>query len=134
MAELKTYSLEEVKKHNTPESCWFVIHDKVYDVTAFLNDHPGGEEVLHEQAGLVSTEPFEDVGHSTDAREMMEEYCIGQLTEEDKLRTNDSGPKLWEGGKNAADDNTWISWLKPVAVALGCTLLFKFYQSYNSQV
>ena len=38
MAELKTYSLEDVKKHNTPESCWFVIHDKVYDVTAFLND------------------------------------------------------------------------------------------------
>lgn len=34
-----------------------------------------------EQAGNVATEPFEDVGHSTDARDMMAEYCIGELTE-----------------------------------------------------
>ena len=43
--------------------------------------HPGGEEVLLEQAGKVATEPFEDVGHSTDAREMMADYLIGELTE-----------------------------------------------------
>lgn len=43
--------------------------------------HPGGEEVLMEQAGKDATEPFEDVGHSTDARELLKEYLIGTLPE-----------------------------------------------------
>ena len=43
--------------------------------------HPGGEEILIENAGTDATEAFEDVGHSTDAREMMKDYCIGELNE-----------------------------------------------------
>ena len=39
--------------------------------------HPGGEEILIENGGMDSTENFEDVGHSSDAREMLEEYYIG---------------------------------------------------------
>ena len=35
---------------------------QVYDVTDFLSDHPGGEEILLESAGADSTEAFEDVG------------------------------------------------------------------------
>lgn len=41
--------------------------------------HPGGEEVLREQAGGNATEAFEDVGHSTDAREMAGAMVIGEL-------------------------------------------------------
>ncbi len=41
--------------------------------------HPGGEEVLREQAGGDATESFEDVGHSTDAREMARSMLIGEL-------------------------------------------------------
>ncbi|TMS01552.1 Cytochrome b5, partial [Larimichthys crocea] len=41
--------------------------------------HPGGEEVLREQAGGNATESFEDVGHSTDAREMASSMVIGEL-------------------------------------------------------
>lgn len=41
--------------------------------------HPGGEEVLREQAGGDATESFEDVGHSTDAREMAGSMMIGEL-------------------------------------------------------
>lgn len=43
--------------------------------------HPGGEEVLLEQAGNDGTEAFEDVGHSTDARELMKKYKIGDVVE-----------------------------------------------------
>ena len=43
--------------------------------------HPGGEEVLYEQAGKDATESFEDVGHSTDARELIKGYLIGRLPE-----------------------------------------------------
>lgn len=41
--------------------------------------HPGGEEVLLEQAGRDATESFEDVGHSLDARDMLKQYLIGEV-------------------------------------------------------
>ena len=62
-----------------------LFHFKVYDVTPFLDEHPGGEEILLENAGIDSSENFEDVGHSSDAREMLEEYYIGELHEDDKV-------------------------------------------------
>ena len=34
--------------------------------------------------GTFATDVFEDVGHSTDAREMMEQYCIGVMADDDK--------------------------------------------------
>merc|ERR1712180_256268 len=96
---LKVFSMEEVEKHTEAKgdskSIWTVIHDKVYDVTKFLDEHPGGEEILIENAGVDSTENFEDVGHSSDAREMLEEYYIGELAEEDRTGTSDRGAKSW---------------------------------------
>lgn len=46
--------------------------------------HPGGEEVLLEQAGRDGSEAFEDVGHSTDARELMLKYKIGEIVENER--------------------------------------------------
>merc|ERR1712018_189928 len=97
--ELKTFSLEEVAQHTQgrgeDKSVWTIVHDKVYDVTKFLDEHPGGEEILMENAGIDSTEAFEDVGHSSDAREMLKDYFIGDLQESDRKGTVDSGPKTW---------------------------------------
>uniref|UniRef100_A0A671M7Z3 Cytochrome b5 heme-binding domain-containing protein n=1 Tax=Sinocyclocheilus anshuiensis TaxID=1608454 RepID=A0A671M7Z3_9TELE len=76
---VKYYTREEVQAHNMSKDTWLIIHDKVYDITSFMEEHPGGEEVLLEQAGADATESFEDVGHSTDAREMLQQYYIGEL-------------------------------------------------------
>ncbi|KAF2314111.1 hypothetical protein GH714_022311 [Hevea brasiliensis] len=51
----------------------------VYDVTNFLEDHPGGDEVLLSATGKDATDDFEDVGHSTSAREMMDKYYVGEI-------------------------------------------------------
>lgn len=40
---MKTYTWEEIQKHNTSESPWLVVHGKVYDVTEFQKIHPGGK-------------------------------------------------------------------------------------------
>ncbi|VDO29735.1 unnamed protein product [Haemonchus placei] len=72
---------KEVADHNSNKSTWFVLGNKVYDVTKFLEEHPGGCEVLLEVAGRDATEAFEDVGHSTDAREMREQYLVGEIVE-----------------------------------------------------
>ncbi|CAH0022493.1 unnamed protein product [Clonostachys rhizophaga] len=74
-----TVSLDEVSKHNNENDAWLVISNRVYDVTSFLEDHPGGAEILLEEAGKDATESFEDVGHSEEARELLENMLIGQL-------------------------------------------------------
>ncbi|XP_004744601.1 cytochrome b5 type B isoform X2 [Mustela lutreola] len=86
------YRLEEVAKRNSMKEIWLVIHGRVYDITRFLNEHPGGEEVLLEQAGADASESFEDVGHSSDAREMLKQYYIGDVHPND-LKP-DSGSKV----------------------------------------
>ncbi|EGF84385.1 hypothetical protein BATDEDRAFT_7014, partial [Batrachochytrium dendrobatidis JAM81] len=75
----KTFTIEEVKEHNTRGNLWMVIQGKVYDCSKFLDDHPGGEEVLIEQAGLDATEAFDEIGHSDDARDLLKEMYLGDL-------------------------------------------------------
>lgn len=35
-------SHEEIKKHGSANDCWVILHSKVYDVTDFVKEHPGG--------------------------------------------------------------------------------------------
>lgn len=37
----RIYELEECSKHKSEKDCWIVVHGKVYDVTEFLDEHPG---------------------------------------------------------------------------------------------
>lgn len=52
---------------------------QVYDVSKYINDHPGGADVLKEAAGIDASEDFDNAGHSEDAWEVMETYRIGTL-------------------------------------------------------
>jgi len=124
MSELKKYTLAEVKEHKDSRSSWIVIHDIVYDVTKFLEEHPGGEEVLLEQAGDYATEPFEDVGHSTDARELMKDYIIGELVEADR----EAPPKPGSSTHPQSSDSSssWSSWLIPITIAIAAALVYRF--------
>jgi len=53
--------------------------DFVYDVSKFLNDHPGGREIILRVAGRDATDDFEEAEHSKDARDMLSKYRIGRL-------------------------------------------------------
>ncbi|XP_058743844.1 cytochrome b5-like [Vicia villosa] len=74
-----TLTFEDVAKHNQKKDCWIIINKKVYDVTPFLDDHPGGDEALLSATGKDATLDFEDVGHSDSATEMMEQYLVGEV-------------------------------------------------------
>ncbi|KAG5045796.1 hypothetical protein JHK82_015181 [Glycine max] len=78
-SDRKLHTFEEVAKHNQTKDCWLIISGKVYDVTPFMEDHPGGDEVLLSATGKDATNDFEDVGHSDSARDMMEKYYIGEI-------------------------------------------------------
>ncbi|KAJ0022601.1 hypothetical protein NQD34_014735 [Periophthalmus magnuspinnatus] len=125
--EVKYYRLSEIEQQNSFKSTWIIIHNKVYDVTKFLEEHPGGEEVLREQAGGDATESFEDVGHSTDAREMAKDMIIGELHPDD-----------WEKIVKPEDTvvttlhdepSFWSNWLIPLLAAGVVTMMYRMYSS-----
>ena len=58
---------------------WVIFEGKVYDITAFIDEHPGGEEVLLDLAGADITQNFHDIGHSDYARTVMEPMLKGSL-------------------------------------------------------
>ncbi|KAI0377246.1 hypothetical protein F5Y04DRAFT_285191 [Hypomontagnella monticulosa] len=60
----------EVAKHNTTSSCWIVVDGKVYDVTSYLGQHPGGAAILLRQGGRDATAEFRKV-HSPDVLEYL---------------------------------------------------------------
>jgi len=91
-----------------------------------LEEHPGGEEVLLEQAGKDGTESFEDVGHSTDARNMMKEYLVGELNDEDKTGSKEGSAPKWVDSNND-NSSSWKTWLVPMALALTASLIFRFF-------
>lgn len=77
--DLKAYTLDEVSQHNTVEDLWVIYNGGVYDITKYIDEHPGGEEVVIDVAGMDATEAFEDIGHSDDAREILKGLLIGKV-------------------------------------------------------
>nr|BAE94683.1 cytochrome b5 [Physarum polycephalum] len=74
-----TYTLEQVSKHTKSGDIWLAVRGKVYDVSDFVAEHPGGEEVIRDVAGRDATEDFDNVGHSEDAVQQMKQYYVGEL-------------------------------------------------------
>jgi len=62
-----------------------ILHGQVYDVTKFLNDHPGGKKAIMLYAGKDATTEF-DMLHSKDLLARYgPEFHIGSLTGASKL-------------------------------------------------
>lgn len=76
---MASFTADQVKTHNKNNDIWIIIKKKVYNVTEFLSQHPGGEEVLMDMAGKDATTEFEDIGHSNDALEDLKKLYIGDL-------------------------------------------------------
>ncbi|KAE9989331.1 hypothetical protein EG327_002848 [Venturia inaequalis] len=79
MSADKEFSFSDVSEHASKKDLFMVVHDKVYNATSFVDEHPGGEEVLLDVGGQDATEAFEDVGHSDEAREILEGLLVGTL-------------------------------------------------------
>ena len=85
---LPTLSSAEVASHNTAKSCYVTIGTKVYDITDFLEDHPGGGDLILQHAGKDVKEAMEDPvshAHTEAAWEVLDDHLIGFVATEKVL-------------------------------------------------
>ncbi|XP_032663674.1 probable sulfite oxidase, mitochondrial [Odontomachus brunneus] len=84
--DMKTYTLEEVGKHDKKENrIWVTFGEGVYDITEFVDKHPGGSSKILMAAG-GSIEPFWSIfaNHNTpEIYSLLESMRIGNISEED---------------------------------------------------
>ena len=112
---------EEVAKHNTPEDCWVVIHGKVYDPKAFLNEHPGGPTVITNRAGKEASKAFDEVGHTELATKQMKDMLVGTIK---------AGSIPIEGEDEGANDK--LNFKQILLLVLGLIIGVGLFYVFNS--
>lgn len=79
-----------MRNHRTKETgIWVTFKDGVYDITSFVDSHPGGNRILQAAGGPI--EPFWKmipVHYDSNAKEILKQYKIGHLHEKDRLDPN----------------------------------------------
>jgi cytochrome b involved in lipid metabolism len=53
-----SYTMAQVKANKSAAKCWSVINEKVYDLTAWINAHPGGDDAIISLCGTDGTQDF----------------------------------------------------------------------------
>ena len=85
--EPRGYTRAEVAAHASEGDCWLLLRNrgsdklKVYDVTEYADQHPGGDAIFT-HAGGDATEGFHGPQHPPTVFDLVDEYCIGWLLDE----------------------------------------------------
>ncbi|KAL6108673.1 cyb5r4 [Pungitius sinensis] len=70
---------EELQRHNTRNDCWTCIRGMVYNVSPYMDYHPGGEEELMKAAGIDGTDLFDQVHRWVNYESMLKECLVGRM-------------------------------------------------------
>lgn len=74
------YTMEQVKANNTASKCWTVIDSKVYDLTNWINSHPGGAGAIISLCGTDGTSAFTSQhGSQGQPKSRLAAYLLGPL-------------------------------------------------------
>ncbi len=97
VASAATFTIDQIASHNSASDCYMVVDSRVYDITAYFGQHPGGDRTLLDSCGTDATQSFATMGgkgrdHSQKAYSMLEGYYIGDLG--NAVTTGDSGNKI----------------------------------------
>lgn len=75
----KLIAYDEVMRHNTKNDCWVIINGEVYDVTKFMEIHPGGVNAILKMAGKDATKAFMPIHPPDVLSTLPPEYHVGTL-------------------------------------------------------
>ncbi|KAF6004573.1 hypothetical protein F1559_004430 [Cyanidiococcus yangmingshanensis] len=77
-ATQKYFTAAEVSQHYTRDSLWLIIDGRVYDVTSYIDHHPGGDAIFR-NAGRDSSAGFHGDQHPEKVNEILPDFYIGEL-------------------------------------------------------
>lgn len=102
----RSVTLEEVAQHNKAGDCWIVVHGKVFDVTKFVAEHPGGQKVILNVAGQDATAKFDAFHKPEVLKQYGPQLYVGELVtakqpQEPKTAVVKSGGKQVVDNKNS---------------------------------
>eukprot|EP00051_Salpingoeca_urceolata_P019699 m.290643 g.290643 ORF g.290643 m.290643 type:complete len:658 (-) comp19469_c3_seq1:192-2165(-) len=133
-----TYTWEELSKHNTPDNVLVAVHGKVYDVTEFLNQHPGGRLQLELGAGRDVSEVF-DSYHKESTHKFIEKFYVGELVSNELVTfppTSEFGRVLRERIKkhfvDRGQDPKHVPWMWARYVMIMLTMAVGLYLQFTS--
>jgi cytochrome b involved in lipid metabolism len=69
---------EEVAQHNNISDAWIIVDNKVYDVTSYVDEHPGGTSIL-DHVGDDATVGFHGPQHPASVFDVLATYYVGDL-------------------------------------------------------
>ena len=87
--ELPLVEMSEVARHASESDGWLVVGEYVIDVTSFLDEHPGGRDMLTPYLGKDGTAAFDRIGHSTEAEILLSNFRIGRVHDASAARDAD---------------------------------------------
>lgn len=77
----KIHTLSEIESHNSQTSCWSVINNKVYDLTAWIDEHPGGSSQILSICGTDGSSAFnEQHGGQREPADELAPFYIGEFS------------------------------------------------------
>ncbi|CAI7571185.1 unnamed protein product [Penicillium glandicola] len=97
---------QEINRHNNQDSCWVAIHGAVYDVTDFLDSHPGGATVILRCAGKDATEDFDSVHAPELLSEALPETALLGYIDPSELEKLKDKPEAMNENKSKPDDDS----------------------------
>ncbi|KAJ3069385.1 hypothetical protein HDU98_007514 [Podochytrium sp. JEL0797] len=118
----KTFTRDEVSRHNKPDDLWVIIDSVVYDLTRFVAAHPGGEHVLFEAAGKDATEEFYSL-HRHAVLLKFNKFAIGNIAGEKPKILQEVGSmskvpyaedSFWMGTKSPYYNESHVAFRKAV--------------------
>ncbi|ORX81672.1 acyl-CoA dehydrogenase NM domain-like protein [Basidiobolus meristosporus CBS 931.73] len=77
----KSFTIQEVQKHNSENDCWIIVHGQVYDVSKFLGEHPGGKKVLIRVAGTDASKQFDNFHNKAILDQWGPKLLVGSIGE-----------------------------------------------------
>ncbi|KAI0796810.1 cytochrome b5-like heme/steroid binding domain-containing protein [Abortiporus biennis] len=126
----KIITYDELKANGSKQSIWLLIHGKVYNVTKFLDEHPGGDEVILAEAGKDATEAFEDVGHSDEARSLLTDMLVGEFEKDGELKVKSATKSASSSAavNTAVQQGSNLMYFVPLGL-LGAYFAWRYYSS-----
>ena len=79
-ATTRYYTAAQVAQHKSSSNCWTIVGTGVYNLTSYVNRHPGGSWNITSLCGRNGTRAFQQMhGSSSSANSMLSSLRIGTL-------------------------------------------------------